>query len=82
MQQIMHYSAVVGASWLSSNVLFVIVWSWLHSRKRHWMSGDSERPSIFTAGNDGDYLNAANTHYLSSSVSSLGPVGMPVNRAS
>jgi|HubBroStandDraft_5_1064220.scaffolds.fasta_scaffold992106_1 hypothetical protein len=82
MHQIMHYSALVGASWLSSNVLFVIAWSWLHSRKRHWMSGDSERPSIFTVCSDDAYLGTRNSHYLSGSVTGLGPVGMPVNRAS
>jgi hypothetical protein len=82
MHQIMEYSAVVGAGWVSSNVLFVIAWSWLHSRKRRWMSDDGTRPSIFTVRSDTAYFSTVSPHYLSGSVTVLGPVDMPVNRAS
>jgi hypothetical protein len=78
MHQIAEYSAVVGAGWLSSNVLFVIAWSWMHSPNRRWMSETSARPSIFKLHPDDTYLSAVRPHHLSGSVTLLGPV----NRAS
>lgn len=47
MHHIMEYSVLAGAGWLSSNIMFVITWCWLHSRKRRWMSGDRGKQSIF-----------------------------------
>jgi hypothetical protein len=55
MHHIMEYSALAGAGWLSSNILFVITWCWLHSRKRSWMSGGRPKPSIFKLVGGGAY---------------------------
>jgi hypothetical protein len=82
MHQILHYSTLAGVGWLSSNVLFVIAWSWMHSRKRRWMSDDSARPSIFKSHSDSAYLDTVSPGYFSDSVTMLGPADMPVNRAS
>ena len=82
MHHLMEYGALAGAGWLTSNVLFVITWCWLHSHKRRWMSDDGTRPSIFTVRSDTPYLSTVSPHYLSGSVTVLGPVDMPVNRAS
>jgi hypothetical protein len=81
MHQILHYSTLVGAGWLSSNVLFVIVWSWMHSHKRRWMSSDSE-PGFFKLHGDNTYLGTVSSGHLSDSVTMLGPLDMPVHRAS
>jgi hypothetical protein len=55
MHHIMEYSALAGAGWLSSNILFVITWCWLHSRKRRGMPDDSRTPSIFKLRTDSAY---------------------------
>jgi hypothetical protein len=44
---ILEYSAWAGAGWLLSNALFVVVWCWLHSRKRPWMHDEDRKASIF-----------------------------------
>ena len=77
MHQILHYSTLAGAGWLASNILFVIAWSWLHSRKRRWISDPDARPSIFHSNSDTSYLNPMTPQSLAG-----GPVGFSVNRAS
>lgn len=81
MHQILHFSALAGVSWLSSNVVFVITWSWLHSRKRRWMSDDNAEPRIFKLHSDGVYTSAVTPHQ-SGPITGLGRVGRPVTRAS
>jgi hypothetical protein len=82
MRQFMEYSALAGTGWLSSNVLVIIAWSWLHSRKRRWMSDNGARFRLFKLHNGPTNLRVVSPHRLSGSVTKLGPVRMPVIRAS
>jgi hypothetical protein len=47
MHWIFEYGAWVGSAWLTSNVLFIIVWCWLHSESRPWMSDEERKLGIF-----------------------------------
>ena len=71
MHQVMEYSALAGAAWLSSNVLFVIVWSWTHSRRRRWMSEGSMKPSIFKMLSNDSYLRANQPRHATGPISLL-----------
>jgi hypothetical protein len=82
MHQILHYSALAGAGWISSNVVFVIGWCWMHSNNRHWMSEDGTKSSIFKLHNSSGNPGTVSPQHLSGSVTLLGSADMPVNRAS
>jgi hypothetical protein len=47
MRHIVEYSAWVGAGWLASDALFIIVWCWFHSPNRPWMQDPDRTPTAF-----------------------------------
>jgi hypothetical protein len=74
MGHIVEYSALVGAGWLASNGLFVIVWCWFHSPRRPWMQDPDRTPTAFHIHN----LEAETGH----SFGMLSHDGMSMHKAS
>jgi hypothetical protein len=82
MHKLFEYSAWVGSAWLTSNVMFVIVWCWLHSNDRPWMNDQERDLTVFAIpGNEVDQ-NDAMPFFPENLLGTLDPNALTLDKAS
>jgi hypothetical protein len=82
MHGVVEYGALAGAGWILSNVLFVVVWSWMHSRKRRWMDDPNARISCFSTGQEELLVDALQSPAFVASMQALQQSEMAIDKAS